>query len=392
MSGRRPTGQAGRGPGSGGRLAFAGFLIIAVTYGPARNGYGLFLPQIREEFGLSTEVVGLIASGTYAGFMAALFAVALLTPRFGPRLPVVAGALSAASGMALVAWSQNTLTLAAGVILAATSAGWTWSPYNDAAERMVPAGLRARVLSIVSTGTTVGIAAAGVIALAAGEVWRASWIIFASFALIALIYNAMVLPDKSGDAQIKYWPGLRWFLRREAAPLFVVTTSFGVVSSIYWSFAVDHVSRNAEFPLPMGLSLGPLLFVVLGVGGVAGFFTGEALRRFGHGNVLRAVLFSGVVAATLLGIAPGLWPVATISALLFGVYVMTMAALISVWSSLVFPESPSTGFSATLLTLALGSVLAPVSMGVLAAAYGYGVVFLLCGAIAMLTMLVRLGE
>lgn len=40
------------------QLGLAGFFATAVAFGPARNGYGLFLPDIREEFGLSTVILG----------------------------------------------------------------------------------------------------------------------------------------------------------------------------------------------------------------------------------------------------------------------------------------------------------------------------------------------
>lgn len=84
----------------------------------------MFLPWLREEFGLSTELAGLIASGGYAGYMLALFAVGVLAARLGPRPLVVAGTLSAALGMMLVALSSNIWALAGGVALAASSAGW----------------------------------------------------------------------------------------------------------------------------------------------------------------------------------------------------------------------------------------------------------------------------
>ena len=38
------------------RLGLAGFFAIAVAFGPARSGFGLFLPDFRREFGLSTEI------------------------------------------------------------------------------------------------------------------------------------------------------------------------------------------------------------------------------------------------------------------------------------------------------------------------------------------------
>ncbi len=77
------------------RLGIAGFCATAVTFGPARNGYGLFLPEIREEFGLSTELLGFIASGLYAGYLGALVVVGFLAARVGPRVPVLVGLASA---------------------------------------------------------------------------------------------------------------------------------------------------------------------------------------------------------------------------------------------------------------------------------------------------------
>lgn len=160
------------------RLGVAGLCATAVTFGPARNGFGLFLPYFREEFDLSTTTLGLIASGLYAGYLIALSAVGLLATRIGPRPPVVIGVVSAGLGMGLVAVATNTVVLAAGVVLAGTGAGWTWAPFNDATEH-VPTRTRNRVLSVVSTGTTFGILAAGVLALAMGANWRAAWTAFA---------------------------------------------------------------------------------------------------------------------------------------------------------------------------------------------------------------------
>ncbi|HEX2728319.1 MAG TPA: hypothetical protein VHM16_01110, partial [Rubrobacteraceae bacterium] len=89
------------------RLGLAGFFAIAVAFGPARNGYGLFLPDIRSEFGLSTELSGIIASASQAGYLISLSLVGLLVGRLGPRIPVVIGGLSAGLGMGLVALAPN---------------------------------------------------------------------------------------------------------------------------------------------------------------------------------------------------------------------------------------------------------------------------------------------
>jgi MFS family permease len=182
--------------GAAGRLSLAGFSATAVTFGPARNGYGLVLPDIQDAFGLSTKVLGFVASGLYAGYPAAPLAVGLLAALTGPRLPVLAGLLSVGVGRALVALSPNPAVLAAGA-LAGTGAGWSWAPYNGAVGRRVPASSRDRVLSVTSTGTTFSIAIAGLAALGAaayGLPWRAAWFAFAAGSLAVAALNAALLP------------------------------------------------------------------------------------------------------------------------------------------------------------------------------------------------------
>jgi predicted MFS family arabinose efflux permease len=374
-----------------GRLSLAGFSATAATFGPARNGYGLFLPDIRDEFGLSTEVLGFVASGLYAGYLAALLAVGLLAARTGPRLPVLAGLLSAGVGTALVALSPNPAVLAAGVVLAGTGAGWSWAPYNDAVGRTAPAPSRDRVLSVISTGTTFGIALTGLAALGAatyGLPWRAAWFAFAAGSLAVAALNAALLPRgpaNTGETKTPGCPGLGWFWCAASAPLFGVALSFGVVNAVYWSFAVDLVS-GAVGSTP---ATGPLLYVALGVFGFSGLATGDAVARFGLRRTLAATLVALGVAAGLLGVAPGSLTAVAASAVLFGSGVMFMSALLSVWSSDVFRERPSTGFSAALLLFGVGSIAGPAAVGATADRYGLGGIFLLVAALAILTALVR---
>jgi len=380
--------------GEAGRLGLAGFFATAVAFGPARNGYGLFLPDIRREFGFSVEMAGFLASASYVGYLVALSMVGLFAARIGPRFMVVTGGLSAGVGMALVAFAPNAAALAVGMVLAATNAGWSWAPYNDAVDRAVPPRLRDRVLSIVSTGTTFGIVVAGLTALATGTWglhWRAAWIGFALAAFAAAAYNAWLLPGGPhgsggrGEMRLSDWG---WFAREGSAPLFVVALSFGVVNAVYWSFAVDLLSRSGGSYGPSWAS-GPVLYAVLGVAGFTGLFTGDAVARFGLRWVLLTIQVSLGVSVGLLGLSSTSLPAVIVSAVLFGVGVMTMSALLSVWSSAVFPEQPSTGFSAALFLFAIGNVVGPAVLGMFAGSFGLEVAFLLTGALALLTALVR---
>src|SRR5688500_11366927 len=96
----------------------AGVGVIAVSYGLARYGYGLLLPDMRAAFGLSSAALGLIASTAYASYLVAVAAAGVLTARFGPRRVVVAGGALAVAGMLVIAGAQTGPVLALGVFIA----------------------------------------------------------------------------------------------------------------------------------------------------------------------------------------------------------------------------------------------------------------------------------
>jgi predicted MFS family arabinose efflux permease len=372
------------------RLGLAGFAATAVAYGPARTGYGLFVPDFREEFGISTWAAGAIGSGLQGGFLLALVGTALLVGRLGPRLLVAAGGVSAILGMLLVALAPNQVTLAVGVCMAGMSAGFCWSPYNDLAGQTVRAESRARVLSAVSTGTTLGIAVSGLVALAAvagGLPWRAAWFAFVAAAILSAVLNALLLPGMpaGGETARGRRPGVGWIFRAGSSPLFVVAFSFGVVNAFYWSFNADIVT-SAGFPLP---NAGPVLYAVLGAAGFAGLLTGDLVDRFGLDSTLRFTLLCLGAGAMLLGIAPGSVAVVGAAAVLYGAGVMFMSALLSLWSSTVFPERPSEGFTAALLLFGVGGVVGPAVLGAIGGAFGLGSAFVVAAVLILLNLPIR---
>jgi predicted MFS family arabinose efflux permease len=372
------------------RLGLAGFAATAVAYGPARTGYGLFVPDFREEFGISTWAAGAIGSGLQGGFLLALVGTALLVGRLGPRLLVAAGGVSAILGMLLVALAPNQVTLAVGVCMAGMSAGFCWSPYNDLAGQTVRAESRARVLSAVSTGTTLGIAVSGLVALAAvagGLPWRAAWLAFVAAAILSAVLNALLLPGMpaGGETARGRRPGVGWIFRAGSSPLFVVAFSFGVVNAFYWSFNADIVT-SAGFPLP---NAGPVLYAVLGAAGFAGLLTGDLVDRFGLDSTLRFTLLCLGAGAMLLGIAPGSVAVVGAAAVLYGAGVMFMSALLSLWSSTVFPERPSEGFTAALLLFGVGGVVGPAVLGAIGGAFGLGSAFVVAAVLILLNLPIR---
>ncbi len=364
------------------RLASAGFIATAVAFGPARMGFGLFLPTFRQDFALSTTLAGFLASAGFFAFLLALPLAAWLGKRVGQRAPVVAGALSATAGFAAVAAASGNALLAVGIALAGASAGFCWSPFNDAAERVVPVEARAGALSAVSTGTAVGVAAAGALALGVtfGTLdWRGAWSAFALAGLAAAIAACVGMPGGRARAPANTLaaPAL---LCREAVPLYGAALCFGAANAVYLSFAADRVVAAGGLAGLPDAAASAVIFLGYGVCGLVGLATGWIEARTGLAPLLGTIFAAIAVSLALVALAPGSWPAVLASAGLHGAGVMTISAIFSFWSLRLFPGRGSLGFTAALLGLAAGSALGPAVAGPLIEFSGATVAFLIASA------------
>lgn len=345
-----------------------GVLVVGVGYGLARYTYGLFVPEIRAELGLSTEIIGLIASGSYAGFLVASAITAAITARTGPRLPVMVGALSAAVGMLLIALSSGPGLLAAGVLLAGMSPGFAYAPFSDAVVRLISAEKQGRTYAIINAGTGFGVLLAGPVAIWAADSWRSAWLVFAALALVAALWNGWILPSGSYDegtsAEGSRIPSLswQWLFGVKSIKLFSVALVVGVASSAYWTFAVDLISQEASGANDNGA----LFWTIVGASGILGAAAGDAVSHFGLKRTLLWTILALVGATVLLAVTPTNLPVALVSAVLFGASFINLMGVIGVWSMHVFHDRPSAGFGAAFFLVSFGQLIGPTAFAILA--------------------------
>lgn len=377
-------------------LAVGGALATAIAFGPARMGFGLFLPVFRDEFALSTSSAGLIASSAFGGFFVALLVTVWLVVSHGPRVAVLIGCFSALLGMTIVAIAQNTTMLAVGTVLAATSAGFCWSPFNDAAERGVPLSQRERTLSIISTGTSAGIVGAGLLALAVAGLehgWRTVWVVFALAALATAainLYGLARLPRSETPTVPAGW--LASMISSPGWPLLGIALSFGLTNGFYLSFAVDHLSEAGGLPgIATSLS-GPVLYMALGAGGVAGVLTADIKARIGLTALVRGIFACSLLSLLLMGLLPTHWSALIASAALQGTCIMVLSAIFSFWSSHLHPGLPTIGFTATLTIFALGNIIGPSLGGFIAGSFGLAGAFVANAVISLATVLLFPGK
>lgn len=352
----------------------AGLLIVASTYGLSRYTYGLFVPAIRHDFNLDQATVGAIGSASYLGYLVATLASPLLVRRFSPRLPIIVGGMTATLGMLLVGLAGNPLWLALGVTLAGCSPGLAYPPLSDAIKQLCHADKQSRYYAIINSGTSFGVMVSGPLALIAGPRWQLAWLCFAFIALMATLWNVLIMPgyrretaNDDADSVILsgYQEPILALLRRKlknasVRRLLLGALLFGLVTSVYWTFSVELIAGENRLSATDRV----IFWMVVGIAGVAGGLAGELVTRFGLVKVLKWATLAIATSMAMLTIASDGLLMITLSAVVFGATFILITALYGIWSVSCFPEAPSTGFGLTFFLISAGQLISPTLAGV----------------------------
>jgi predicted MFS family arabinose efflux permease len=365
-------------------LASAGVGVIGTSYGMARYGFGLLAPDISATFHLGHRAVGLLAAASYVAYVATSITAGALTVRIGPRAVVATGGFCAVVGMLVAGTAGSSGSLFVGLLVAGASAGLALPPFSDVVTGAIAPHRRGRVLAAISSGTGWGVALAVPIALLAGEGWRTAWLLFAATAALATVWALIVLPGHTrplGRSEIVRL-SRTWFVCPRSAPVLAEGLVIGLASSVYWTFAVEHLQR------PGGLSTAQsqIVLAVVGVASVGGSAGADVISRLGArpAHVLAAV--AEAASLLLVGLAPGTLATGLASAVLFGAAYNTIIAAQVIRGTDVFASRPSAGLAALMVMNALGLLAGAPLFGAVADGTGLSVAFVASAVLALGTV------
>jgi predicted MFS family arabinose efflux permease len=337
-----------------------GTAMIAVTFGLARYGYGLLLPEMKADIGIGPSTAGLISSLGYLSYLVANTGVVPLASRLGARVAVAGAAASAALGMAVIAAADNAWAVATGVLVAGAAAGMAFPPYADIVDRHVDAPRRAVVWSTISSGTGWGVVLAGPVAILAGDQWRLAWTSFVVIAVVAGVAAMRLAPPRDDVSLRRPQLSPSWFFCPRSRPLLLSAVLVGAGSSVWWVFSVDAMQHA-------GIAVTParVVYAVCGAAMLLGSVSGFAFERLGlRPSYLGSTLLLGISLA-LLGAATADLVAALVAAALFGACFAAVIAAHGVWSAQVFDEHPAAGLAAVSTALTLGTLAGPALAGVI---------------------------
>jgi predicted MFS family arabinose efflux permease len=358
--------------------------VIAVTYGLARYGYGLYLPQFRAAFELSASAAGAIGAGSYVGYCGAAAAASFLVGGGWARQALWAAGSSAALGSLLVAVAWNGSSLAAGALIAGSGAGAATPALVAAVAGTVPLADQPRAQGLVNGGTGAGVVGGGLLVLSIPEAWRWSW---AGFAVVALVVTACAdrrarwRSATEGQADRRATePEQRAQVRQLGRPL-VAALLAGAGCAGVWTFARDLLTAYGG----LSSAVTGLLWCLLGAAGLLGGLSGALVRRVG----LRVAWGSTVVAAAagtaLLGVLPGAVIPAALALAGFGGAFVALSGVLLAWGAHRAPAAAAAAAATLFIGLTVGQAVGTVVLGMVTEAAGTPTAFLAGSALLVIS-------
>jgi predicted MFS family arabinose efflux permease len=365
-----------RGLGSG--LVLAGVALIATCYGLARFAYGLFAPQLVEEFSLSSGVAGLIGGGSYVGYCVAIGLSTALTMRWGPRPVAVLAGTVATLGIAVVALAQAPAALAVGVLVAGCSTGIASPPLAAAVARWVRESVRDTAQTVVNAGTGVGVLISGPVALLLLDQWRVAWGLFALLAAAVTVWVAVVVPSTALGTDPRGEDHPPEVGSPGVAGLVLAGFAMGLSSIAVWTFGQELVGARTR-----AVWVAPVVWMVIGAAGVGGAFAGPIIGRFG----LRVswaglmVLMAGGTAGLAAG--AGLPAAAMAAGAVFGAAYIALTGVLLVWATRTYGTRPTLGVGLVFFMIAAGQAVGAPLAGVGADQLSLPTVFVASAVVAL---------
>ncbi|NEK58735.1 MFS transporter [Geodermatophilus sabuli] len=363
-------------------LVVSGVAVIAVTYGLARYGYGLHLPQFRAAFGLSSGAAGAIAAGGYVGYCGAAVVASGLVGGGRARQALWAAGGTAALGSLIVAVAWNGASLAVGALIAGSGAGAATPALVAAVAGTVPSPDQARAQGLVNGGTGAGVVGGGLLVLAVPDAWRWSWVGFAVLALLVTAWADRRTRWQSvrdgragGDAP---GPEERSTVRGLGRPL-VAAVLAGAGCAGVWTFARDLLATDGGLsPAVTGL-----LWCLLGAAGLLGGLSGVLVRRVGLRAAWRSTVVAAATGTALLGVLPGTVLPAALALGCFGAAFVALSGVLLAWGAHRRPAAAPAAAAVLFVGLTVGQAAGAVVLGMVSEAAGTATAFLAAGALLL---------
>ena len=382
-------------------------LIVFGSIGLARFAFGMLLPSMAADLGLSYEQQGFLSAAYFIGYLVIVGILPWLAPALGSRKLCSLGlaligfsllAMSAGRSYEFIAASYfiTGLGSGAGLVGALSLASFWFHPSH-----------RARGAGVAVAGAGIGMVFSGFLVPRVesglgGEPWQLIWAGFGFIEIFLCLLAAWFLRSRPSELGLTPYgddpgpmansraagPGLAdrraatWWRMLHLGAIYLL---FGVTCLTYATFIVttmvDHLHVSDQ-------EAGFLWACVGGLSIFSGAIFGLVADRFGHHIGMLSAFFVQAVAYGLVATQLGSWAMYS-SLLLFGLSAWSLPPIIAAAvGDYLGAERAAGGFAAVTIMFAIGQVLGPAGAGVLAGITGdFGISYGIAVGLNTLAML-----
>lgn len=353
----------------------AGFLTVFASLGLARFGLGMLLPSMGTGLGLTYSQMGLISTGNFVGYMAAVITAAAFVRRFGSRWTITAGLAVSACCMIIISRANGFAEVLVFYVLVGLGSGTANVPAMVLASYWFTRAHRGKAAGIIASGSGLAIILAGAVLPTltgtGAHGWRLGWLALGATAVIVTVVCALLLRNRPEDLGLTP-VGHTHSADESAAPttptparystrllllhLGVIYSLFGASYVIFLTFFVTSLVEEHGFTeATAGTLWASLGFLSLFSGPLFGTLSDRIGRRAGL-----MIVFAIQGSAYLLAAAPLVPAFLYVSAGLFGIAAWSIPSIMAAVVGDYFgPERAATTFGTITLFFGFGQIVGP---------------------------------
>jgi len=290
---------------------------VSVAQAFGRFAYGVLLPAIRDDLGVSNTIAGSISAVNVGGYLLGTLLVAWAAGHIRLLQVLRLGLALTAAGLLLAAMATRPELLAAALLLTGVGGALVWIPAPIIAADAMPPAKRAVAVGLLGSGIGLGIVFTGFIS---GYVrthfgdagWSRVYWIDAGIAVVTLVGLLLVVRHDRGETSSRGGFGGFGALKRMRGwlPLTLAYAAFGFMYLLIIGFLTTRLEDDSGW----SIQLASLTFTIMGIAMVfGGPVSMWVVKRFGARDTI-----SGVFA---------LWSVLTLI-VLGGWFVPTLIAVV----------------------------------------------------------------
>lgn len=343
-----------------------GMMVTLVTVAFARLAFGLILPSMRTDLGLSYQQAGTLVTAAALGYLFLVMVAGVFASRRGGRAAVMLGLSLTTAGFILLGAGSHFGLLLLAMLLLGCGTAFAYTPVISLLAGYYP-HRRGSVIGVTNSGIGIGMLMASLlipslVELAGNSAWRWAWGVFAVASMIALTCSLAFLPNPKIAVPASA-PGGSASVYRDKR-LILTGLLYGVVGTTY----IAQTTFMFSYALESGISASTAghLSALLGVLSIfAGPCWGLFSDRFGRPAALLISVALNVVATILPVLLPTITGF-TLHYLILGCTVSGMfTSILTIAAESVEPRLAPRATSYVTLFYAVGQLAGPVLAGLL---------------------------